>query len=58
MYLLSDLISVNDTSSIVRTRACFDPCLLHDRRLAKFVLIRFLSDHLCMLLQHCGMPLI
>ena len=27
-------------------------------QLVKYVLIQYLIDHLCMLLRHCGMPLI
>ena len=50
---LCDLIRLNVKSTTIRTRASFDPCLL-----VKCVLIHYLIDLLCMLLQHCGMPLI
>ena len=55
---LSDLITFNVKSTTIRTRASFDPRLLCVPQLAKRVLIHFLIDLLCMLLQHCGMPLI
>ena len=55
---LFDLIRFNVKSTTVRTRASFDPCLLCVPQLVKCVLIHSLIDHLCMLLQHCGMPLI
>ena len=44
---LCDLIRLNVKSTTIRTRASFDPCLLC-----------VLKDLLCMLLQHCGIPLI
>ena len=52
---LCDLIRLNVKSTTIRTRASFDPCLL---LLVKRVLIHSSIDLLCMLLQHCGMPLI
>ena len=36
----------------------YDILLLKFPQLVKRVLIHSLIDHLCMLLQHCGMPLI
>ena len=42
----------------IRTRASFDPCYYVFPQLVKRVLIHYLIDLLCMLLQHCGMPLI
>ena len=53
-----DLIRLNAMSTTIRTRASFDPCLLCVPQLVKRVLIHSLIDLLCMLLQHCGMPLI
>ena len=56
---LCNLIRVNVKSTTIRTRASFDPCLLYVfPQLVKRVLIHSLIDLLCMLLQHCGMPLI
>ena len=55
---LCDLIRLNVKSTTIRTRASFDPCLLCVPQLVKRVLIHSLIDLLCMLLQHCGMPLI
>ena len=55
---LCDLIRLNVKSTTIRTRASFDPCLLCVPPLVKRVLIQSLIDLLCMLLQHCGMPLI
>ena len=54
---LCDIIRFNVKSTTIRTRASFDPCLLCVLPISK-VLIHSLFDHLCMLLQHCGMPLI
>ena len=48
-----DLIRLNVKSTTIRTRASFDPCLLCVPQLVKRVLIHSLTDHLCMLLQHC-----
>ena len=55
---LCDLIRLNVKSTTIRTRASFDPCLLCVPQLVKRVLIHSLIDLLCMLLQHCVMPLI
>ena len=55
---LCDLIRLNVKSTTIRTRASFDPCLLCVPQSVKRVLIQSLIDLLCMLLQHCGMPLI
>ena len=55
---LCDLIRLNVKSTTIRTRASFDPCLLCFPQLVKRVLIHYFIDLLCMLLQHCGMPLI
>ena len=55
---LCDLIRLNVKSTTNRTRASFDPCLLCVPQLVKGVQIHSLIDLLCMLLQHCGMPLI
>ena len=53
-----DLIRINATSTTIHTRAFFDPCLLCVPQFVNGVLIHALIDCLCMLLQHCGMPLI
>ena len=53
-----DLIRLNVKSTTIRTRASFDPCLLCVVPISKRVLIHSFIDLLCMLLQHCGMPLI
>ena len=55
---LCDLIRLNVKSTTIRTRASFDPCLLCVPPISKMCANLFLNDHLCMLLQHCGMPLI
>ena len=55
---LRDLIMFNVKSTTIRTRTSFDPCLLCVPPISKCVLIHSLIDHLCILLQHCGMPLI
>ena len=55
---LCDLIRFNVKSTTIRTRASFDPCLLCVPPISKRCVNSFLIDHLCMLLQHCGMPLI
>ena len=55
---LCDLIRLNVKSTTIRTRASFDPCLLCVPQLVKRVLIHYLIDLLCILLQHCGTPLI
>ena len=55
---LCDLIRLNVKSTTIRTRASFDLCLLCVPQVVKCVLIHYLIDHLCMLLQHCGIPLI
>ena len=55
---LSDLIRFNVKCTTIRTRASFDLCLLCVPQLVKCVIIHSLSDHLCMLALHCGLPLI
>ena len=55
---LCDLIRLNVKSTTIRTRASFDPCLLCVPPISKTCANSFLIDLLCMLLQHCGMPLI
>ena len=55
---LSHLIRFNVKSTTIRTRAFFDPCLLCVPPISKTCANSFLIDLLCMLLQHCGMPLI
>ena len=42
----------------IRTRVSLNPCLLCVPQLVKGVLIHYLVDLLCMLLQNYGMPLI
>ena len=51
---LCDLIRFNVKS----TRASFDPCLLCVPPISKMRANSALIDNSCMLLQHCGMPLI
>ena len=53
---LCDSIRLNVKSTTIRTRASFDLCLLCVPPIS--VLIHSLVYLLCMLLQHCGMPLI
>ena len=53
-----DLIRLNVKSTTIRTHASFDSCLLCVPPISKRVLIHYLIDLLCMLLQHCGMLLI
>ena len=53
---LCDLIRLNVKSTTIRTRASFDPCLLCVPPIS--VLIHSLIVLLCILLHHCGMPLI
>ena len=55
---LCDLIRFNVKSTTIRTRASFGPCLLRIPQLVKCLLIHSLIDHVCMLLQPCGIPLI
>ena len=55
---LCDLIRFNVTSTTIRTRASFDPCLLCVPPISKMCANSFFDRSLCMLLQHCGMPLI
>ena len=55
---LCDLIRLNVKTTTIRTCASFDPCLLCVPPISKCVVIHSLIDFLCMLLQHCGMPLI
>ena len=54
---LCDLIRLNVKSTTIRTRASFDVYYVFPQ-LVKRVLIHSLIDILCMLLQHCVMPLI
>ena len=55
---LCDLIRFNVKSTIIRTRAFLILVYYVFPQLVKRVLIHSLIDLLCMLLQHCGMPLI
>ena len=55
---LCDLIRLNVKSTTIRTRAFFILVYYVFPQVVKRVLIHFLIDLLCMLLQHCGMPLI
>ena len=55
---LCDLIRLNVKSTTIRTRASFDPFYYVFPQLVKRVLIHSLIYLLCILLQHCGMPLI
>ena len=55
---LCDLIRLNVKSTTIRTRASFDPCLLCVPPISKTCANSFFERFLCMLLQHCGIPLI
>ena len=55
---LCDLIRLNVKSTTIRTRDYLILVYYVFPQLVKRVLIHSLIDLLCMLLQHCGMPLI